>query len=270
MRYTKFLPLLVSLAFCRTLLAADPGHALAQSRDTNFGLGRPLPPGWEPAIHDSVFRTFTFIDRAEFRGGGEADAAVWDVEGWMGGDYNRFWWKVEGEQLVKRPKSGEVEIEALYGRLFAPFWDFQAGLRVDRAYSGPQRETRGHLVVGVEGLMPYWFEVEPALAVSDKGKVSFTFTTTYDLLLTQRLVLQPRVDLRLDAEKEEAAPTGFIAEGRNDLDLSMRLRYDISRQFSPYVGVEWHRALGASAGVVRGTGGKVWSTTFVFGVRSWF
>lgn len=198
-----------------------------------------------------------------------ADAAVLDAEGWVGGDYQRFWWRLEGEQLTERARPGELEFQALYSRIVSPFWDVQAGLRVDRTYSGPERSTRGHVVLGLEGLAPYRFEVEPILALSDEGNISFEFVTTYELFVTQRLALQPRLALRLDTADEDY-DQGLLGEGLNDLDLGLRLRYDISRQFSPYVGVEWHRPLGASAGAARQAGHPGWRSSLVIGVRGWF
>lgn len=250
--------------------AADAGHtAHSASSSERSGLGRPLPHGWKPAVHDSMVRSFVMIERAEFRTGDAADAAVIDAEGWIGGDYHRFWWQLEGEQLTKTPKDGELELTALYSRVISPFWDFQTGFRLDRAYSGRERETRGHFVVGLEGLAPYWFELQPALAISDRGKLSFTFTATYEFLLTQRVVLEPRFDLRLDEERQQEGG-GFIGEGTNDLDFGLRLRYDIRRSFSPYVGVEWHRPVGASSGVARRAGKGGWQSAFVVGLRAWF
>lgn len=263
------LALFVSCVLSAPALFAQHGDHGQSMDNTSGGLGRPLPPGWGPAVEDSALRWATFVQRVEFRSGDIADAAVLDAEGWVGGDYQRFWWKLQGEQLTARPRSGEVEFAALYSRLFSPFWDVQAGIRLDRSYSGPSRETRGHLVVGLEGLAPYRFEVEPTLALSDKGDVSFELTTSYDLLLTQRLVLQPRFALRLDSAKGEAGE-GFIGEGLNDVDLGLRLRYDVTRQFSPYFGWEWHRAVGASAGLARTAGRDQWLSTWVIGVRGWF
>jgi len=241
----------------------------AQPAQTPTRNGYDLPPGWEMPVMDHMIRAFTFLERAEFRTGEIADTAVLDAQGWVGGDFQRFWWKLDGEQLTRRPQSGELEMQALYSRLIRPFWDVQAGLRLDRTYRGPATETRGHLVLGLQGLAPYWFEVEPALLVSDKGTVSFLFVARYELLLTQRLVLEPRLELRLDSAKQKDVAR-FIGEGANDLDLGLRLRCDLSRRFSPYLGVEWHRAVGASAGVLRRAATDVSRTAVVFGLRAWF
>lgn len=251
---------------------ATPPAALAASSmsmpsTSTHGLGKPLPAGWEPAVHDSPINTFALFDKAEFRTGEASDAAVFDAQGWIGGDYQRFWWKVEGEQETRGAKAGEVEVQALYSRLFNPFWDFQTGLRIDRNYSGRTRDTTGYFVVGIEGLAPYWFEVEPALFVSEKGKVSARFTATYDQLLTQRWVIQPRIDLNAALQDDAKRD---IAAGFNDAEFGLRLRYDINRQFSPYVGVTWRRALGKTADLVRRSGEDISTTSVVFGLRTWF
>ena len=242
-------------------LAADAGHP------SDSGLGTPPPRSWDPAVHDQMVNTFTLFEKAEFRTGEAPDAAVFDTEGWIGGDFQRFWWKAEGEQLTAGAKRGNVEVQGLFSRLFSPFWDFQTGVRVDRQYSGRTRDTTGYFVVGVEGLAPYWFEVEPALFLSEKGKTSFQFTSTYDQLITQRWVIQPRIDL--NAALQDDAKRN-VAAGINDVEFSLRLRYDIRRQFSPYVGVTWRRVLGKTADLVRRTGEDISTTSVVFGLRTWF
>lgn len=218
---------------------------------------------------DTEIHSFTSIERAELRTGDLPDAAVIESKGWIGGDYHRFWWKADLEQLLKSPKSGDFELQALYGRLVSPFWDVLAGVRLDRSYSGRERDTTGYLVVGLEGLSPYRFELEPSLAVSERGDVAFTLGASYDLLITQRLILEPRVDLRLTSEREEMAGT-FLGEGVNDLDLGLRLRYDIRRTFAPYLGIEWHRPLGASSGLARRADQGGWRSAFVLGIRAWY
>ncbi len=265
-----FLPLAVSFAFVLGSLsntsAADSGHA-GHSAGLGNGLGKPLPSGWEPAVHDRMINSFTLFEKAEFRTGDETDAAVVDAQGWVGGDYQRLWWKVEGEQETKDAKTGEIEVQALYSRLFSPFWDFQTGVRVDRQYSGRTRDTTGYFVVGLEGLAPYWFEVEPTLFLSEKGKISFRFTSSYELLITQRLVLQPRIDVNAAFQDDNKRN---VAAGFNDLEVGLRLRYDIRRQFSPYLGVTWRRLLGGTAGLARGAGNETSTTSVVFGLRTWF
>lgn len=261
---------LASLAVALGFLFASSVAALAAASDHSShpsGLGRPLPPGWEPAVHDRAINTYTAFQKAELRTGDSPDAAVVDAEGWIGGDYQRLWWKADAEQETKGTKAGEIELQALYSRLFSPFWDFQTGLRIDRQYSGRRRDTTGYFVVGLEGLAPYWFEVEPVLFVSEKGKVSARLTASYDQLITQRWVIQPRIDL--NAALKNDARRNF-ASGFNDIEVGLRLRYDIRRQFSPYVGVTWRRVLGATAGLARRTGEDIATTSAVFGLRTWF
>jgi len=247
-----------------TVLAAD---SMSMPSTQTHGLGRSLPPGWEPAVHDTPIETFTYAQKAEFRTGGLPDAAVLDAEGWIGGDFQRFWWKADGEQETSGVKAGDLELQGLYSRLISPFWDFQTGLRVDRHYRGLGQRTTGYFVIGVEGLAPYWFEIEPALFVSEKGKVSTRITASYDQLLTQRWVIQPRVDL--NAALQDDAKRN-LAAGLNDIEFGVRLRYEIRRQFSPYVGVTWRRVLGGTAGLVRRSGEDVSTTSLVIGLRAWF
>ena len=241
--------------------AADSDHSAHAA-----GLGKPLPPGWEPAVHDRMIQSFTLLNQVEFRTGEAPDAAVVDAEGWIGGDYQRFWWKAEGEQETAE-STGELEVQGLYSRLISPFWDFQAGVRHDRTWGrGPDRD-RTFLVLGLEGLAPYWFELEPTLFVSEDGDISARLTASYDLLLTQRLVLQPRLDLNAAVED---VPEFGLGSGFNDIEIGLRLRYDLRRQFSPYIGVTWRRALGETAGMARRAGDDISTTSLVFGLRTWF
>ncbi len=262
------LPLAVACALVLGAPAvARAANAMSMPSPRTHGLGKPLPPGWEPAVHDSPIDTFTSTPKLELRTGDQPEAYVLDAEGWIGGDYRRFWWKADGEQETKGAKAGEAELQGLYSQLISPFWDFQAGLRVDRTYRGPARRTTGYFVVGLEGLAPYWFEVEPALFVSEKGKVSARFTASYDQLITQRWVIQPRIDLNAAFQDDTRRR---VAAGLNDVELGLRLRYDINRQFSPYVGVTWRRVLGNTADLVRRTGEDISTTSVVFGLRTWF
>jgi len=264
---TKNICFLLSTFALGTSAIALAADSMSMPSMQTRGLGKPLPPGWEHAVHDAPVNTFTSFQKAEFRTGDQPDAAVIDAEGWIGGDFQRFWWKADGEQETKGAKAGEIELQGLYGRLMSPFWDFQTGVRVDRHYRGPGQRTTGYFVIGVEGLAPYWFEVEPALFVSEKGKVSARITASYDQLITQRWVIQPRVDLNAAFQDDTKRN---LAAGLNDVEFGVRLRYDIKRQFSPYVGVTWRRVLGGTAGLVRRSGEDISTTSLVLGLRAWF
>ncbi len=225
------------------------------------------PAVWPRPIPDSPLRYFVLGDQLEFRANDGDDLLRWDAEGWVGGDYNRLWLKTEGERRTSGPSGGDAEVQLLYGRAIAPFWDLQIGVRQDVQFgSGPDRE-RTFAAIGVEGLAPYWFELTPTLFISDAGDVSARLTGTYDLLLTQRLVLQPR--LELNAAVQDARRFG-VRSGFNDIELGLRLRYEIRREFAPYIGVNWLRKLGNTADLAREEGDDVDALGFVVGLRLWF
>lgn len=229
--------------------------------------GYTLPPGWPKPVHDRTINQFVLFEKFEFRTGQAEDAAVVDAQGWIGGDYHRFWWKAEAEQERPSPRTGEFEVQALYGRLVHPYWDVLAGLRFDRRDRGPDRDSRTHLALGLQGTAPYWFEVEPTLFVSDEGDVTFTLELAYEQLITQRLVIEPRMDVAAAFQEDRHHHSGA---GLTDVELGLRLRYEINRQFAPYIGVTWTRALGETAGLRRGTGRGVAESAVVLGVRTWF
>jgi copper resistance protein B len=231
------------------------------------------PPGvvgkdWPQPIEDSQRFGFLLIDQLEYRIKNNADnTARWDAQGWYGGDYNRLWIKTEGEWRTGGERGGEAEVQGLYSRLIAPFWDFQIGLRYDQLSGAGFDRGRGFAVIGLQGLSPYRFEVEPALFISQDGDVSARLTTTYDLLLSQKLILQPRLDF--DAALQSAPDFG-VGAGVNSVGLGLRLRYEITREIAPYVGVQWLRRFGETADISQRDGGEVEDLALVFGVRFWF
>lgn len=202
------------------------------------------------------------VDQLEARIHEGRDGYLWDAQGWYGGDINKLWIKTEGEGSFGE-KTGEAEVQALWSRAITPWFDVQAGLRYDFR---PDPE-RGHLVLGLQGLVPYQFEVDAAAFVSDEGDVSARFEAEYDLLITQRLILQPRAEINLAAQ--EVRELG-IGSGINDVELGLRLRYEFAREFAPYVGVQWERKLGETADFARDEGESVDDLFFVTGVRIWF
>ena len=231
------------------------------------------PPGtvdkkWPKPVADSQRFGYLLVDQLEYRMKNRADGTTrWDAVGWYGGDYNRLWVKTEGEWRTMGERGGEAEIQALYGRLIAPFWDFQIGLRYDEFSGVDFDRSRGFAVIGLQGLARYRFELEPALFISQDGDVSARVTATYDMLLTQRLILQPRMDF--DAAVQSAKKFG-VGEGVNSIGLGLRLRYEITREFAPYIGVQWLSRFGEAADIAQRGGGHAENIAVVFGVRLWF
>ena len=156
--------------------------------------------------------------------------------------------RLEGMRGFLFALAGEVEGQALYSRLITSYFEAQAGVRVDTEFGDGDLRARPHLVVGLEGLAPYFFEVEPALFVSTKGDVSARFTGSYDLLLTQRLLAQPRLETNVAVQRVEDWSVGA---GLNDIELGLRLRYEIRREIAPYVGVNWTTRYGEAADFAR-------------------
>ncbi|GAB5550209.1 MAG: hypothetical protein SangKO_099690 [Sandaracinaceae bacterium] len=183
----------------------------------------------------------------------------------IGNDYTKLYLKGEGEGLISEG-SGEAEAQALYSRLITSYFEAQAGVRLDTEFGDGGLRARPLLVLGLEGLAPYFFEVEPALFVSAKGDVSARFTGSYDLLLTQRLVAQPRLETNVAVQRVEDWGVGA---GLNDVELGLRLRYEIRREVAPYVGVNWTTRYGDAADVARAEGGSASEAAVVFGIRLW-
>jgi copper resistance protein B len=205
------------------------------------------------------------VDQLEYRGNDGEDSFDWDILSWVGGDYERLWIKSEGDVGLESG-NGEGEIQLLYGTLIAPFWDLQVGLRYDQLY-GDSGRSRGFAVIAVEGLAPYLFEVEASLFISHQGDVSARLKAEYELLLSQRLVLQPLLETNIAAQRVEDFGVG---SGINDLELGLRLRYEFNRQFAPYIGINWNRKFGGTAELAREEGESDNQVSGVVGIRLLF
>lgn len=199
---------------------------------------------------------------AEYRMVEGRDGYRWDGEAWFGGDINRLTLKSEGEGAFgERVES--AEIQALYSRAIGPYFNLQAGIRHDLK----PNPSRTYATIGFEGLAPYWFEVEGALFLSNKGDLLGRLEGYYDQRISQRLVLQPRAELNFSAQD---VPENRIGAGLSSAELGLRLRYEITRQFAPYVGVSYDAKTGQTARYARADGEDPTSTNFVAGVRIWF
>jgi copper resistance protein B len=201
------------------------------------------------------------VDRAEYRARGGQDGYLWDVQGYYGGDLDKFWFKSEGEGNF----GGELEsaeLQGLWSHAIGPWWDLQAGVRQD--LTGPERT---HAVVGIQGLAPYLFEVDAAAFLSTKGDVTARIEAELDQRITQRLILQPRAELNLAARD---IPELGVGAGLDRAELGLRLRYEFTRQFAPYVGIEQEWKVGGSADYARAAGEDPSVTNYVVGLRFWF
>ena len=212
--------------------------------------------------HGNIRTTAVIIDQLEATFGDDEEGYGWDAQGWTGGDINRFWWKSEGEGTFDGEVE-EAEIQALYSRAFRPFFDFQTGLRQTYRPEG----DRTDLVVGVQGLAPYWFEIDAAAFLSNKGELTARAQAEYDQRITNRWIVQPRAEMLLSAED---IPELRIGSGLSSLQIGVRLRYEVRKEFAPYVGVEWTRSFGSTADFLTADGRSSEDTRLVIGLRAWF
>jgi copper resistance protein B len=202
------------------------------------------------------------VDRAETRVRDGRDGYLLDLQAWYGGDINKLWLKkeIEGDWGSNLE---HAEIQALWSHAIGPWFDLQAGARFD-AQPGPNRT---HLALGVQGLAPYWWEVEGTVFLSNKGELTARAEAEYDLRITQTLILQPRAEIELSAQDIEELGIGA---GLSEGSLGLRLRYQISPLVAPYVGVEYERAFGQTADFRHEEGEERGGFNLLAGVRLWF
>ena len=246
------------------------------SRDQTSSEARHVPP--DPPAHemgDMPYKAMAemmqmddtervgkvLIDQAEWRDTKEGSAAVWEGQGWYGSDYDKLWFKTEGER--SNGKTEDARAEAFWDRLIGRWWSVQAGARQDFG-EGPGRTWAA---VGVEGLAPYWFDVEATLYLGEQGRTAARLKAEYDLLFTQRLIIQPEMEANLYGK---ADPQRLLGSGLSDLELGVRLRYEIRREIAPYVGVSWRRLFGETADFSRASGGGRSDVQAIAGLRIWF
>lgn len=243
-----------------------PAEALsgpAHAADTLFGaeaMGRSRRT--LATEHGGMIAGKLLVDQLEARIGKGRDSYLLDAEAWIGGDIDKAWFKTEIEG--ERGRSPEqAEVQALWSHAIDPWFDLQAGLRQDFG-EGPDRT---HLVLGVQGLAPYWIHVEGALFLSHKGELSARLEAEHDVRLTQKLILQPRAEFDLSAQD---VPSRRIGAGLSTADLGLRLRYHFSPQLAPYAGVSWERSFGDTRRFRRLDGEGSGGLKFVTGLRFWF
>ena len=231
-----------------------PGERIRQSG---------APAEWPSLLEDEKTFGYAVIDRLEYGDGDGVNSYLWDAQAWLGGDLNKLWVKTEGEGPERGEGPEDTEFQLLYNRTISPFFGLQAGLRHD---TNPG-DDRSFAVLGLQGLAPYWFETDTSLFVSDNGKLSLRGEFEYDQHLTQRLILQPRLELNASAQD---VPEYGLGQGLNNIETGLRLRYELRREFAPYVGVRHEALLGETEDIAKRAGEPGSSTSFVVGLRAWY
>lgn len=202
------------------------------------------------------------VDRLEWRSHGGRQGYAWEVEGWTGGDLDRLAFKTRGE----RGANGDLdkaEAQVGWSHALDPWFNLRAGVRQDIR----PRPMRTHAVLAVEGIAPYWFELEGEVFLSNKGELTGRAEANYDLRLSQRVILQPAVELNFSAQNVELLRLG---SGVSSVELGARVRYEFAREFAPYLGIHWERKIGSTARFARAYGEDVGGLSVVAGVRLWF
>ncbi len=213
------------------------------------------------AVHDRAINHYVLFDQLEWQFSGVTKGGIWDIKSWVGGDLNRIW--IHSEGASEGSSLEEAEAHVTYGRSFSRWWDVVAGVGRDfRPGPGQTWAT-----VGIQGLAPQWFELQATLYVGESATTMARFEAEYELLITNRLVLQPLVELNLYGK---AIPERGIGAGLSAAETGLRLRYEVRREFAPYVGVVWHREFGGTADFSRAAGHDIGGWRLAAGLRTWF
>jgi copper resistance protein B len=213
------------------------------------------------AGHDGGVHAFVLMDRLEWRHAADRASLGVKARSWIGGDLTRVWLRLDG-----RVEDGIVRsagVDALVGRAISPWWDLVAGIRQDVRPGSPQTWA----AFGVQGLAPYWFEVEVTGYLSTTGRTHLHVEGDHDLLLTNRLILQPQAGLDLHGR---ADPGRGIGAGLSEVEWGLRLRYEVRREFAPYVGVRWHRTLFGTRDLATADGHQPQGRRLTVGLRTWW
>ncbi|MEL1264391.1 copper resistance protein B [Pseudoxanthomonas putridarboris] len=251
--------------------AMGHGDAHAASSDAPR---EPIPPVTQddlaaafPAVdhhamqHASAVNYKATFNRLETWDGDHGTGQAWEGIAWIGTDTDRLWLRSEGERAGGRTESADVEV--LYGRSVSPWWDVVAGIKHDFKPG----DARSWAAFGVQGMAPYRFEIEATVYVGESGQVAANVEAEYTLRITNRLILQPLVEADFSTRDEPEHGTG---SGLNKVEAGLRLRYEITRRFAPYVGVVHERSFGDTADYRRAEGERIRDTRVVAGVRLWF
>jgi len=215
----------------------------------------------EAGMEDDPVLVMGILDQLEMRDAFGDNDLSWAGQGWIGKDLKKLWFKTEGERTGG--STDEAELQFLYSKSIARYWEFQVGLRHDFKPSPSQSWA----VIGVQGLAPYFFETEAALFIGDSGNTALRLESEYELLFTQRLILTPEIEVNFYGKDD---PETGVGSGLSDIEFGLRLRYEIRREFAPYIGVNWLKLFGNTADYARFVGDDPSEAQLVVGLRGWF
>jgi copper resistance protein B len=220
-------------------------------------------PDSEPPVMDNTIFTHVLFDQLEDRTNGPGNELRWDGQDWIGTDMNKFWFKSEGFGTATNVQDGDVE--ALYDRPIPRlrYFDAQAGIREDL----DSYPSRTWAALGLEGLAPFYFQLAPTIYIRNGGNLAARIVGSYDLLLTQHWILQPEAELNFYNKDD---PARLIGSGLSDIDTGIRLRYEITRKFAPYIGFAYNGKYGNTAIYARSASTGTSNPRFVFGLRLWY
>lgn len=220
-----------------------------------------FPPAMEGhAVHDGELRYLVLFEQLEWEGSGDGGPG-WNNRTWIGGDLNRLWLRSQGESHDGRVESAFVDV--LFGRSISRWWDVVAGVRQD-IRPGPSQTWVGG---GLQGIAPYFFDIEVTGYIGAEGRTMLRLEADHDLLLTNRLILQPSLEAVLHGKSD---PERGVGSGLSTLEGGLRLRYEMKREFAPFVGISWTQSFFGTADAARAAGENVASTRLTVGVRTWF
>jgi copper resistance protein B len=247
---------------------ASPGVTEAEAQDlppfipvpTDADRAAAFPDVHRHETSDNAVNWQVLFDQLEWQQGGRTDDVSWDTTSWLGTDIHRVWFRAEGDRAKGRFEQAQLQL--LYGRAVSRWWQAVAGVRQDLRAGAPRTAA----ALGLVGLAPYWFHVEASLFAEPNGRAHLRLETEYELLVTNRLVLQPLAEVEIYTRPDREQQLG---RGLSTLDAGVRLRYEIRREFAPYVGVVWHRTFFETSTLHRAAGRRDQGVAAVVGVRVW-
>lgn len=220
-----------------------------------------LPFQAEAGGKDDPLLTMITIDQLEKRDANSSKPFAWEVQGWAGYDLDKFVFKTEGERADGETEKAELQL--LYSKAIDPYWDIQFGIRHD-FYPKP---TQDWAVIALQGVAPYYFETDASLFIGEDGQTALRLESEYEMMLTQQWVLSPEIELNIHGQNDEEREIG---SGLSNIEAGLRLRYEVKREFAPYIGIHWEKKFSKTSDYAREEGEDTSDTQFVIGVRAWF